>query len=248
VKRVDQVFGISLILVFMYWIILVTNLGSVSFLSSLFEWTTDAAIVLGYPGTFLVSLLGSAMVIVEVPFAGVPFVLGGLREGLTGPFIFDPWLLGLLSGIGATIGDMTSYALGYLGRRVVNEANTSGFSRFVQNYPRATPVAVFILAATPLPLDPAVVALGVARYSWWKLFTPCLIGEIVFLTMVSWGGRLSLDWLIGIFGIGGPVTLMSATVEVLSIILLIVTVYLAVRLDWTTIAEKLREPEVNATE
>jgi membrane protein YqaA with SNARE-associated domain len=248
VKRVDQVFSISLVLVFVYWIILMINPGSASFLSNLFEWITDTSVVLGYPGTFFVSLLGSAMVVVEVPFAGVPFVLGGLREGVTGPFFFDPWLLGLLSGVGATIGDMTSYVLGYVGRRVVDEANTRGFSKFVNDYPRATPVAVFILASTPLPLDPAVVALGVARYSWWKLFIPCLAGEIIFLTMVSWAGRLSLDWLIGILGVGGPVTPVSATIEVLGIVLLIVTVYLAVRLDWTTIAKKLRKADVNGEE
>jgi membrane protein YqaA with SNARE-associated domain len=247
-KRVDQVFSISLVLVFVYWIILMINPGSASFLSNLFEWITDASVVLGYPGTFFVSLLGSAMVVVEVPFAGVPFVLGGLREGVTGPFLFDPWLLGLLSGVGATIGDMTSYVLGYVGRRVVDEANTRGFSKFVNDYPRATPVAVFILASTPLPLDPAVVALGVARYSWWRLFIPCLAGEIIFLTMVSWAGRLSLDWLIGILGFGGPVTPVSATIEVLGIVLLLVTVYLAVRLDWTTIAKKLGKEETNGEE
>jgi membrane protein YqaA with SNARE-associated domain len=248
VKRVDQVFAVSLVLIFIYWIILMLNLGSASFLSNLFEWITEDAIVLGYPGTFLVSLLGSASVVVEVPFAGVPFVLGGLREGITGPFLFDPWLLGLLSGVGATIGDMTSYALGYLGRRVVDEVNTQGFSKFVNDYPRATPVAVFILASTPLPLDPAVVALGVARYSWWKLFLPCLVGEIVFLTVVSWAGRLSLDWFLGILGIGVPVTITSAAVEVLSILLLVVTVYLAVRLDWTAIAKKLGKADTDQQE
>lgn len=247
-RRVDQIFSLSLLLIFVYWIVLIASPGSVSFLSNFFQLITDASVFLGYPGTFLVSLLGSAMVIVEVPFAGVPFLLGGLREGIAGPFIFDPWILGLLSGVGATLGDMTSYILGYLGRRVIDDANTQGFSQFVQKYPKATPAGVFILAATPLPLDPAVVALGVARYPWWKLFLPCLIGEIAFLTMVSWAGRLSMDWFIGILGVGGPVTPISATIEVLGIILLVVTVYLAVRLDWTAIGKRLRRTNANNAE
>ena len=242
-RRADQVFIASMVLVFIYWILLLVNPYSTSLLTNFFDWVEDVAIILGYPGTFLASLLGSASVIVEVPFAGVPFVLGGLREGITGPFIFDPWVLGLLSGIGATIGDMTSYALGYAGRRLVDEASTSGFSKFIQDHPRATPVAIFVLASTPLPLDPAVVALGVARYTWWKLFIPCLIGEIIFLTAISWSGRLSLDWILGVLGIGGPVTPISATIEVLGIILLILTVYLAIRLDWTTIGKKLRKTD-----
>jgi len=239
-RRADQVFGVSMILVFFYWIALLLSPAIVSPLSQFFEWIMNAAVYLGYPGTFLASLLGSASVVVEVPFAGVPFVLSGLREGLTGPFLFDPWLIGILSGVGATIGDMSSYALGYAGRRLVDESNSKGFSRFIEEHPRATPVAVFVLAATPLPLDPAVVALGVARYSWWKLFLPCLIGEVIFLTLISWAGRLSLDWIIELLGVGGPVTLVSASIEVLGIVLLILTVYLAIRIDWSSFSSKFR--------
>jgi membrane protein YqaA with SNARE-associated domain len=235
VKRADRVFIILLAVVLIYWMLLITNPVSAGLLASLFDWIADAAIVLGYPGAFFACLLGSASVIVEVPFVGVPFVLGGLRDGVSGPFIFDPSIVGLLCGIGATIGDMVSYALGYAGRRLVDEESTSGFSELIQKHPRATPVAVFVLAATPLPLDPAVVALGVARYTWWKLFVPCMIGQIVFFTVVSWSGRFSLDWILGLLGVGGPVTAISATIDVLGILLLIVTVFLVVRLDWTAI-------------
>lgn len=237
-RRADQVFVAAMILVSVYWTILLLSPSVVSPLSQFFEWVSEAAVFLGYPGTFLACLLGSASVVVEVPFAGVPFVLGGLRDGLIGPFLFDPWLIGILSGIGATIGDMTSYVLGYAGRRLVDESSSKGFSRFIEDHPRATPLAIFILAATPLPLDPAVVSLGVARYSWWKLFWPCMIGEVIFLTLVSWAGRLSLDWFLELLGVGGPVTPISASVEVLGIILLILAVYLTVRIDWANIRKR----------
>ncbi|MGY5870943.1 MAG: VTT domain-containing protein [Candidatus Thorarchaeota archaeon] len=242
-RRADQVFGVSMVLVLVYWITLILSPSLVSPLAQFFEWVADAAIYLGYPGTFFACLLGSASVVVEVPFAGVPFVLSGLREGLSGPFLFDPWLIGILSGVGATIGDMTSYLLGYGGRRLVDESSSNGFSKFIEEHPRATPVALFVLASTPLPLDPAVVALGVARYSWWKLFWPCLIGEVIFLTLVSWAGRLSLDWIINLLGVGGPVTAVSATIEVLGIVLLILTVYLTIRLDWSSLSSKFRMNE-----
>ncbi|TFG33990.1 hypothetical protein EU527_05545 [Candidatus Thorarchaeota archaeon] len=240
-KLADKGFAVSISIILIYWIILVTSPIITSPLSQFFEWMAEIAIILGYWGTFLACLLGSASVIVEVPFAGIPFVLGGLRDSLTGPFLFNPWIIGIISGIGATIGDMTSYALGYFGRRFADEANSSGFSRFIDHHPRATPLAVFILASTPMPLDPAVVALGIARYQWWKLFVPCLVGEIIFLTGVAWAGRLSLDWIIALLGVGSPVTPLSAAVEVFGIFLLILAVYLTVRIDWIALTKRFKE-------
>ena len=247
-RRVDKIFAIAMILVFTYWMLLIISPSINSPVTQLFEWMTEGAVVLGYPGTFLVSLIGSAMVVIEVPFAVVPFLLGGLREGVTGPFLFDPWMIGIISGIGATLGDMTSYVLGYAGRRIIDESSTSGFNKFITEHPRATPFAIFILASTPLPLDPAVVALGIGKYSWWKLFSSCLIGEIAFLVGVAWAGRFSLDWFLGVLGIGGPVSPLSATTEVLGITLLVTIVYLTVRLDWTTLTRKLKRSENSKAE
>ncbi|MFW9809267.1 MAG: VTT domain-containing protein [Candidatus Thorarchaeota archaeon] len=237
-RTADRVLIVAMVLILIYWISLILIPDLTSPLTLLFDWMTQASILLGYPGAFLACFLGSASVVIEVPFAGVPFVMGGLTVS-PGQFAFDPWLLGILSGIGATIGDMTSYALGYAGRKFVDETSTSGFSEFIENHPRATPLAVFILASTPLPVDPALVSLGVARYSVWKLFLPCLLGEVIFLSGVTWAGRLSLGWFMEILGIGGPTTPASITFEVLSIIVLIITVYAVIRVDWRKMTHSL---------
>lgn len=242
-KRVDKVFALAMLGVAAYWVATMLNPGLIGPLTLFFEAITQGAVLLGYPGTFLACLLGSASVVIEIPFAGVPFILGGIRESSVGPFLFDPWLVGLLSGIGATLGDMTSYVLGYYGRRLADETKAKGFSRFIAEHPRATPVVVFFLASTPLPLDPAVVSLGVARFSWWRILIPSLIGEVIFLTGVSWAGRLSIDWLTAILGVGSEVTSLSITLEVLSVIFLIATVYLVVRVDWNAVISKTRKRE-----
>jgi membrane protein YqaA with SNARE-associated domain len=239
-RTADKVFIVSMLLVFVYWLATMLNPSLMGPLSLFFEGVTETAVLLGYPGAFLACLLGSASVVIEVPFAGVPLILGGVRDGSMGPFLFDPWLIGLLSGIGATLGDMSSYVLGYYGRRLTDEARTKGFAAFIEQHPRATPLAVFILASTPLPLDPAVVSLGVARFSWWRVLLPSLVGEVIFLTGVAWAGRLSLDWLAELLGVGGTTTPISATLEALSVVLLIVTVYLVVRVDWGNIVGQVR--------
>ena len=91
------------------------------------------------------------------------------------------------------------------------------------------------------------VSLGVARYSIWKLFIPSLFGEIIFLSGVSWAGRLSLGWLVDLLGVGGPVTPLSSSLEVLSIIILVATVYAVVRFDWTKMAQSLRKSKIDTT-
>lgn len=239
-RRADSVFILAMTCILIYWTVAILNPGLIGPLTLFFEAITQAAVVLGYGGTFIACLLGSASVVIEVPFAGVPFILGGLREGGVGVYLFDPWIIGLLSGLGATLGDMTSYLLGYYGRRLADESKVQGFSRFIADHPRATPAVVFILASTPLPLDPAVVSLGVARFSWWRVLVPSLIGEIIFLTGVAWAGRLSLDWLSSLLGVGSETTPISVTMESLSVLLLVVTVYLVVRVDWNKIIMKLR--------
>jgi membrane protein YqaA with SNARE-associated domain len=239
-RREDKVFALAMTAVLVYWAAAMLNPSVIGPLTLFFEGVTRGAVLLGYPGTFFASLLGSASVVIEVPFAGVPFILGGIRESGDGFFVFDPWLLGLLSGIGATIGDMTSYVLGYYGRRLTDESKVQGFSKFIAEHPRATPAVVFLLASTPLPLDPAVVSLGVARFSWWRVLVPSLIGEVAFLTGVSWAGRLSIGWITAILGVGTEPTSISVTLEALSVALLVATVYLVVRVDWNRVVSKMR--------
>ncbi len=232
-RTLDKMFIISITLVAVYWVVslAVPDIGSP--MIALYEWMVESAVVMGYAGTAIISFLGSASVIIEIPFVIVPFVLGGLRSSPTGPFLFNPWLIGLLSGVGATLGDMVSYVLGHTGARLLKEGEAKKFREFIDAHPTATPLVIWFLAVTPLPLDPAVVSLGAAKYPWWKVLIPSLVGEIIFLMGVAWAGRFSLDWVLALLGVGGPATILSRTSEVLGIVLLVLSVYLVVRLDWS---------------
>jgi membrane protein YqaA with SNARE-associated domain len=64
----------------------------------------------GYLGAFLVPLLCCATIIVPVPGLIIVFTLGA---------VLNPLLVGLVSGVGGTIGEMTGYMLGYGGRAAI---------------------------------------------------------------------------------------------------------------------------------
>lgn len=190
----------------------------------------EVATQMGYPGVILVSFLGNAIILFPLPYMGVAFILGGITDS-NSFFIFDPWVIGILAGFGAAIGEITGYALGYAGNKFVDKERTSRFLNLIQEHPRATPFVLWFLAATPIPDDVVIIPLGIARYPFWKVFIPQLIGKTMFLTAVAWAGRWSLQW-IETWLLGNPTSPVSKSIEVIVLLLVLLTIYLVLKFDW----------------
>jgi membrane protein YqaA with SNARE-associated domain len=206
-------------------VILIPDIVVVS--TSFYYWIMDATSTLGYSGAFAVSFLGNATILVPFPYIVVPFVLGADMG-------YNPWLVGLVSGVGAAMGEMTGYLAGYYGRRLLKEEDKiNGFREYVQQRPSMTPFMIWFLAATPIPDDLLIVPLGVARYSWWKVLVPLLIGKTIFLTAIAWAGRLGLVWVESVFFGRDPSSLSSISLEVIGFLLIVLALYMIVRVDWS---------------
>ncbi len=222
----DKLFILAVVgtIVYGFIVILIPDTAAAS--TSLYYWIMDAASALGYSGAFAVSFLGNATILVPFPYVVVPFVLGAEMG-------HDPWIVGLVSGIGAALGEMIGYFAGYYGRRLLKEEDKiNGFREYVQRRPSMTPVMIWFLAATPIPDDILIVPLGVARYSWWKMFVPLLIGKTIFLTAIAWAGRLGLVWVESMFLGGDPSSLSSISLEAIGFLLIVLALYIIVRVDW----------------
>jgi len=230
-RKLDLSLLIALSLILVYWVIILLVPEMTSPLVSFYYWMLDVATIMGYPGVVIISFLGNAAILFPLPYMGVAFILGGIRDPFFIAFLFDPWIIGVLGGLGATIGEVTGYALGYAGNRFIDEDQTNGFLQIIEKYPRATPLVLWFLAATPIPDDVVIIPLGIARYPFWKVFIPQLIGKIMFLTGVAWAGRLSLEWIENLI-IGNPTSPISKSIEVFVLLLVIVMIYLIVRIDW----------------
>lgn len=229
-KRLDIMFiGTSTLLV-IYWVVILALPQMSSPLNSLYFVMLDVATVMGYPGVVLASFLGNAIILFPLPYMGVAFILGGITDS-NSFFIFDPWVIGILGGFGATIGETIGYALGYVGNKFVNEEQTSGFLKIIEEHPRATPLVLWFLAATPIPDDVVIIPLGIARYPLWKVFIPQFIGKTMFLTAVAWAGRLSLQWIETLL-LGDPTSPISKSIEVIALLLVLLAIYLVLRFNW----------------
>jgi hypothetical protein len=102
---------------------------------------------------------------------------------------------------------------------------------------------VWFLAVTPIPDDVLVVPLGAARYSWWKVALAQLLGKSMFLTGIAWSGRIGLDFVGSLLGSTNPLSVMSRVVEVTSVLLVVLAIYMLVRIDWTTLLNRSHQDQ-----
>jgi membrane protein YqaA with SNARE-associated domain len=222
----DKLFILAVVGTLAYGLLVILIPDTAAASTSFYYWIMDATSALGYSGAFAVSFLGNATILVPFPYVVVPFVLGANMG-------HDPWMVGLVSGIGAALGEMTGYFAGYYGRRLLKEEDKiNGFREYVQRRPSMTPMMIWFLAATPIPDDILIVPLGVARYSWWRVFVPLLIGKTIFLTAIAWAGRLGLVWVESVFLSGDPSSLSSISLGAVGFLLIVLALYMIVRVDW----------------
>lgn len=128
-----------------------------------FEW-------LAYLIVFLASLVSNLTIIAPVPFA-LSIMIAAATE-------WNPALIALSASIGGSIGELSGYYAGYLGRKVAIPEAMLWQSRFERWIKRYGMWAIFGLAVQPvLPFDVAGLVAGAAKMPLRRFF-PAL-----------WGGR-----------------------------------------------------------
>lgn len=147
-----------------------------------------------YLGIFLISLIGSASVILPLPGAAVVVSSGQFVDDVGGiPF----WLLvGLVAAAGETIGEMTAYLAGMGGKPVIEErASYRTLDRWMQR--RGIPT-MFVLSVVPNPIfDIAGFMAGAVRMPIWQFATTVFIGKSIKNCALAAGGDAGLDAIFG---------------------------------------------------
>ncbi len=230
-RKLDKLLILSLTALTVYFVLSLIIVDLVSPTIVVYNWILDFALVFGYFGAFFVAFLGNATFLVPIPYMIITFILGGLTN-TSGQFLFDPLLVGLIAGLGSTIGEMTGYLLGYGGSKFIEEGQRNAFSKFIEEHPRATPLLVWFLAISPLPDDFVILPLGAAKYPWWKVAIPQYIGKSMFMIFAAWLGRISYQTIGDFISSYDPASIASRGLEVFALLTLIVALYLMLRIDW----------------
>ena len=144
------------------------------------------------PALFAVSVISSATLFLPVPGLAITTLVGSL---------LNPVTVGIVAGIGQTLGEMTGYLAGYSGQGLVNRSKTyDRVEGWMKRNEFMGELVVFVLALIPNPLfDAAGMAAGALRFPLWKYLMAAGLGKVIKNIVFAYGGSLGIDWLARFF-------------------------------------------------
>ncbi len=144
----------------------------------------------GYAAVFLVGLVSNATVVFPVPGLAVSSVMGG---------VFNPWIVGLVGGVGQALGELTGYMAGYSGQTLVDENPT--YDRLTRWMQRHGLLTIFVLSVIPNPVfDVAGMVAGALRFPVGKFLASCTAGKIIKNIAFALAGYYGIESLVKLFG------------------------------------------------
>jgi membrane protein DedA with SNARE-associated domain len=145
----------------------------------------------GYLGIFLVSLIGSASIVFPLPSSIFVFTSGA---------VLNPFIVGLSAAIGCALGELTGFAIGTGGRKVMErkwKKQIDNTERLFQKYGGFWIILLF--AATPLPDDIVGIVAGTLKYPLKKYFLASFAGKLILNLLLAYGGFYGLTWVSNVF-------------------------------------------------
>lgn len=174
---------------------------------------------IGYPSAFVLGLIGAASVIVPVPTTIALLAMAGTR-------IFDPTLLAISFGLGAAVGQLTSYTLGYVCSMTIGEKRKRRLFAMLEIFQRYGMVAVFVFALTPLPDCLLFIPLGMIHYSVWKIFVATAAGKILMSLIITH------------VGVAIGLVTDNLVFSVITTVLLVIVIIAMFTVDWEKLVDK----------
>lgn len=150
-------------------------------LSSLKRW--------GYVGVFFISMAGSATIVLPTPSTVAIFSGAVVLDPVLG--VPAPVLVGLVAGLGDSLGEFSGYLLGYAGTDIMKDQRL--YERFERWMDHNGTLAIFLLSTFPNPFfDLAGTAAGATRMPAARFFLACLGGKIIKDLFLAYGGSFSV--------------------------------------------------------
>jgi membrane protein YqaA with SNARE-associated domain len=165
------------------WIRVLSILAIAAFSAAIYftGGLSDDLWALGYLGVFLVSILGSVVILIPIPSLPVVFLMG---------MLLNPFLVGLMVGLGEPIGEIPTYMAGRSGQSSTGtNKKRRFFARPIDWMKRRGALVIFTFALLPNPaFDIAGAAAGAVRYPFWKFLLMLCLGKTVKGWIIAFAG------------------------------------------------------------
>ena len=185
---------------------------------NIWGWMEGLVHSYGYAGAFVISIFGNFTLFFPVPYALTIYAFGAT---------LDPLLLGLVCGLGATIGEFSAYLIGRGGRELIEGSYGRRLERAKTLIQRYGMLAIFFFALTPLPDDLILIPLGMLKYSLRKALVAAFLGKVAMCLAIAYAGRFSFEVVRDVFESGG------ALGGVISAVLLVIVIVAMIKVDWS---------------
>ena len=136
-----------------------------------------------YATAFAINLVSNASVFVPIPGNAAVVAMAG---------VLDPLWLGLISGIGAALGEIPAYWVGLRGRQLVENKRFYGFIER-QMEKRGGIILLFVGLNPLIPSDIGAVLGGSTRYPFYKFMIFMGTGKIIMSIAIMYLASLAID-------------------------------------------------------
>lgn len=160
----------------------------------------ETLVAYSYPGFFLIGLASSSTLFLPLPIYTIIFASAQL--GL------NPLVVGIATGIGAAIGELTGYFVGEGGRLMLEQKKaklSKNWKRFLEwmenNFEKYGLAIIAITAFLPFPFDIVGIIAGINKYSLKKFLIATIIGKTAKMVLIAYAGvytiPLAYQWFLG---------------------------------------------------
>ena len=140
------------------------------YLIAYFNISVERFATTAYLVVFVVTLASNAGIFVPV-YIHISIMIAAAQY-------WNPVLIALAASVAGTLGEMSGYYAGYLGKRIAQLENIPGYQRLVGWMNKHGPWGIFLISLQPiLPFDVAGLLAGASKMPLWKFLLPCWAGR-----------------------------------------------------------------------
>lgn len=147
----------------------------------------------GLVGLFIASLIANATVFFPLLIEPILFTIASAQKTF-----LEAFLIGLIMGVGAGIGEMSAYLIGSLGVESIKKKGLYEIEKMVdirEKIDKWGMPFIYIGAIIPFPFDIIGVTAGLVRYDFRKFFIAAVLGKTTRYVLVAIAGYYSVGFL-----------------------------------------------------